>query len=110
MKLYEYEAKLILQKYGITVPRGKIARSPDEASTVARELGIPVFLKSQITVSGRGKAGGILPAANFNEALKIASGLLDHEIKGIPVKTLLVEEKINIREQLLHLHSDRPSS
>ena len=99
MKLYEYEAKLILQKYGITIPRGKIARSPDEASTVARELGIPVFLKSQITVSGRGKAGGILPAANFNEALTIASGLLDHEIKGIPVKTLLVEEKINIRDQ-----------
>lgn len=99
MKLYEYEAKLILQKYGIAVPRGKIARSPDEASAVSLELGIPVFMKAQITVSGRGKAGGILPAANSNEALKIASGLLDHEIKGIPVNTLLVEEKISIGDQ-----------
>jgi succinyl-CoA synthetase beta subunit len=99
MKLYEYEAKEILQKHGISVPQGKIACSPDEASIVARELGKPVFLKSQITVSGRGKAGGILPAANSTEALKIASGLLDHEIKGILVKTLLVEEKINIQDQ-----------
>ena len=45
------------------VPRGKIARTPDEAAAIALEFGKPVFLKAQITVSGRGKAGGILPAS-----------------------------------------------
>jgi succinyl-CoA synthetase beta subunit len=100
MKLYEYEAKAILSKYGITIPRGKIARSPDEAVNAVRELSKPVFLKSQITVAGRGKAGGILPAASADEAGAVASGLLGKAVKGIIVNTLLVEEKLEFLEQL----------
>ena len=99
MKLFEYEAKAILQKYGIAVPQGKVAKTPDEAAAIARELGKPVFLKSQITVSGRGKAGGILPAANPEEAKKIASNLIGKKIKDILVNTLLVEEKLDLKEQ-----------
>ncbi len=99
MKLFEYEAKAILQKYGIEVPRGKVAKTPDEANVIAREFGKPVFLKSQITVSGRGKAGGILPAANPDEAKKVASSLIGKKIKDILVSTLLVEEKLDLKEQ-----------
>jgi succinyl-CoA synthetase beta subunit len=100
MKLFEYEAKSILQKYGIAVPEGRIARTAGEARAIAGELGRPVFLKSQITVSGRGKAGGILAAANADEAEKVAADLLRKKIKDVPVRTLLVEEKLNLREQL----------
>ena len=99
MKLFEYEAKAILQKYGINIPLGKIAKTPEEAAAISRELKKPVFVKSQITVSGRGKAGGILPAADPTEAEKIASNLLGKTIKDIVVKTLLVEEKLDIKEQ-----------
>lgn len=100
MKLFEYEAKAILQKYGIAIPLGKVAKTPGEAAAIARELGRPVFIKSQITVSGRGKAGGILPAANPFEAEKVASDIIGKKIKDVPVKTLLVEEKLDLKEQL----------
>jgi succinyl-CoA synthetase beta subunit len=99
MKLFEYEAKEILQKYGISVPRGKIAITPEAAVVVAGELEKAVFLKSQITVSGRGKAGGILPAANSTEAGQLAARLIGNRIKDILVTTLLVEEKLDIKEQ-----------
>jgi succinyl-CoA synthetase beta subunit len=100
MKLFEYEAKSILQKYGILIPRGKIARTADEAAAIALEFGKPVFLKAQITVSGRGKAGGVLPAASPEEARRIASGLIGKKIKDILVTTLLVEEKLDLKDQL----------
>jgi succinyl-CoA synthetase beta subunit len=100
MKLFEYEAKRILQKYGIKVPRGKIAGTPDEAAAIALEFGKPVFLKAQVTVSGRGKAGGILPACSPEEARQIAASLFGKKIKDIPVHTLLVEEKLDIKDQL----------
>jgi succinyl-CoA synthetase beta subunit len=99
MKLFEYEAKAILQKYGIAIPQGKITKTPDEVVKAATELGKPVFLKSQVTVSGRGKAGGIILAANPIEAGKIATDLFGKKIKDIPVKTLLVEEKLELQEQ-----------
>ena len=100
MKLFEYEAKAILQKYGLAVPSGLIAKTPDEAQTVASEIGKPVFLKSQINVTGRGKAGGILQADNPAEAAKMASHLFGRNIKGIIVNSLLVEEKLDWLEQL----------
>lgn len=100
MKLFEYESKNILQKYGIAIPKGKIARKPEEAAVVAEEYGKPVFLKAQVTVSGRGKAGGILPAATPSQAALIAAELLGKKIKDILVTTLLVEEKLDFTQQL----------
>jgi succinyl-CoA synthetase beta subunit len=100
MKLFEYEAKHILQKYGIRIPRGKIAKTPQQAAEIALEFGKPVFLKAQVTVSGRGKAGGILPANSPEEAGQIASSLFGKKIKDIPVHTLLIEEKLDIKNQL----------
>lgn len=100
MKLFEYEAKNILQKYGILVPNGKIAKTADEASAIALDFGKPVFLKAQVTVSGRGKAGGVVLAENPLEARRIASDLIGKKIKDISVSTLLVEEKLDLKAQL----------
>lgn len=99
MKLFEYEAKAILQKYGVNIPEGKVVLTPEAAAAAAGELGKTVFLKSQITVSGRGKAGGILPASSPAEAGKVAAGLIGKKIKDILVTTLLVEKKLDIKEQ-----------
>jgi succinyl-CoA synthetase beta subunit len=100
MELYEFEAKAILQKYGIAVPGGKVARTPGQAADIARELGKPVYLKSQITVSGRGKAGGILPAIDAEEARAVAGRLIGRRIKNTLVNVLLVEEKLELKDQL----------
>jgi succinyl-CoA synthetase beta subunit len=99
MKLFEFEAKNILTEYGIPTPRGHVAGKPAEAEAIAIEIGKPVALKSQILVSGRGKAGGIMFADNAAEARKIASNLIGSTIKESVVESLLVEEKIEIAEQ-----------
>lgn len=100
MKLFEFEAKNILKQYSIPVPKGALAGSPDEAEAIAAEIGKPVALKSQVLVAGRGKAGGILFADNAAEAKITAAKLIGTTIKGIPVDTLLIEEKLDIAEQL----------
>ncbi len=99
MKLFEFEAKNILKKYGIPVPKGDVASNADEAKIIARKLGKPVVLKSQILVSGRGKSGGILFADDVVEAKRLAPKLIGSTIKDSTVRTLLVEEKLNIIEQ-----------
>jgi len=99
MKLFEYEAKKILKGYGIPIPEGDTARNPNKAEAIAKEIGQAVVLKSQILVSGRGKAGGIKFADNYEEARKVASNLLGQTIKGCVVTSLLVEEKLDIVEQ-----------
>src|SRR4030065_132327 len=58
MKIHEYQAKAILAKYGVAVPRGKVADIPAEAEAVAKEFGTPVVIKAQIHAGGRGKGGG----------------------------------------------------
>ena len=99
MKLFEFEAKKILKEYGIPVPKGDIASNSDEAEVIAKEIGKPVVLKSQVLVSGRGKSGGIIFANDTTEAKKVASNLIGSTIKGNIVRSLLVEEKLNIVEQ-----------
>ena len=99
MKLFEFEAKNILKKYDIPVPRSDVARNANEAEAIAREIGKPVVLKSQILVAGRGKAGGIVFADDAAEAKKVASNLIGSTIKESKVESLLIEEKIDIREQ-----------
>ncbi len=99
MKLFEFEAKNILRKYGIATPKGNIATNSDEAEVIAKEIGKPVVLKSQILVSRRGKSGGIIFANDATEAKKVATNLIGSTIKGNIVNSLLVEEKLNIVEQ-----------
>ncbi len=108
MKLPEFEAKAVLKEYGIPVPRGRDASTPDEVELAAREIGGPVVLKAQIPVSGRGKAGGILFADDPAGARKIASGLLGSTIKESLVNTLLVEEALKVdKEYYLSVTIDR---
>ena len=109
MKLYEYEAKSVVSRYGVKVPRGRVARSPEEAMGIARELG-PVVVKAQVLVGSRGLAGGIKFAENPEEAYSAASSLLGSSVRGERVHAVLVEEKVCVaRELYLSLTIDRAS-
>ena len=99
MKLFEYQAKKILTRYGMAIPRGAVASNSGEAEEVAREIGRPVVLKSQVLVSGRGKSGGVIFVDNPAEAGETATGLIGSTIKGSLVRQLLVEEKLDIAMQ-----------
>jgi succinyl-CoA synthetase beta subunit len=100
LKLFEYEAKTILAKYGIPTPQGGLATSASQAKEVASKLKPPVVIKAQVLVAGRGKAGGILFASSAEEAETAANKLLNMQIKGIPVKSVWIEEKIQIKKEL----------
>lgn len=100
MKLYEYEAKEILAKYGITTPRGGLAASVAQAHEIATKLRLPVVVKAQVLVAGRGKAGGILFCQSVDEVEKSAEKLLNMNIKGIPVKSVWIEERIQVKKEL----------
>jgi succinyl-CoA synthetase beta subunit len=100
MKLREYQAKAIFAERGIRVPRGEVARSAVQAERVARDLGGPVVLKPQLGTKGRGKVGGIGFAADVAGARAEAERLLGMEVKGEPVRQLLVEERVSIEREL----------
>ncbi|RQD85125.1 MAG: succinyl-CoA synthetase subunit beta [Methanocalculus sp. MSAO_Arc2] len=98
MKLLEYEAKKIFSRYGIRTPDSILIRSPDEAPDACRTIGKPVVLKAQVTVGGRGKAGGILMATT-DDCSSLARDLFQKEIKGVPVVEVLVEERLIIEKE-----------
>jgi succinyl-CoA synthetase beta subunit len=100
MKLFEFEAKSILQNYGVAVPQGEVATTPEQAEKTAKDIGKAVAVKSQVLVSGRGKAGGIKLVEDAAEAKETAGQLLGSIIKGIKVGSVLIEEKLDIKEQL----------
>jgi succinyl-CoA synthetase beta subunit len=100
LKLFEYEAKNILAKYGVPVPQGGLASDPHQSREVAARLKMPVAVKAQVLVAGRGKAGGILFASSVEETERTAEKLLNMQIKGIPVKSVWVEEKIQVKREL----------
>jgi len=107
MKLYEFESKEIVARYGIPVPRGRVVDKPEEALQVAKELGAAV-LKAQVLVGGRGLAGGIKIVDKPEEALQVAKELLSASIRGERVERILVEEKVCIdRELYISLTVDR---
>lgn len=99
MKIHEYQAKEILARYGIPVQPGKVAHTPEEAETIAREIGGPVVIKAQVYVGGRGKAGGIQFGDTPEQAREAASRVLGMNIKGLIVEKVLVTSKINIKEE-----------
>ena len=99
MKLHEYQAKEIFAKYGIPVPPGEMAATPQQVSEIANKIGRPVMIKAQVHVGGRGTAGGIKKAANAWEANKIAAQILGMKIKGLKVKKVLVTEQKQIKSE-----------
>ena len=118
MKIHEYQAKAILAKYGVPVPRGEVAFSAQEAGEIARRLGGPVsVVKAQIHAGGRGKAGGVKVVKSSDEAERIAADLLGKTLvtyqtgpAGQVVGRILVEEGLAIdRELYLSMVVDRAS-
>ena len=119
MKIHEYQAKDILAKYGVAVPRGEVANTLDEALEVARRLFINgakgVVVKAQIHAGGRGKGGGVKVAKNFAEAEDYAKSILGMQLTthqtgplGQKVQRLLIEETAQIdRELFLGIVLDR---
>lgn len=100
MKLFEYMGKELFSRYGIAVPRGRMASSPGEAASVAAEIGGDVVVKSQILSGKRGKGGGILFASSPGETEDAAAKILGSTVQGLKVESVLVEEKIKIDREL----------
>jgi succinyl-CoA synthetase beta subunit len=116
MKIHEYQGKALLKDFGVPVPRGIVARTPEEAEAAAKELGTEiVVVKAQIHAGGRGKGGGVKLARSPEEAKQVASEMLGmmlvtHQTgpEGREVKTLLIEEGLPIdREFYLGITLDR---
>jgi len=108
MKLHEYQSKQIFARYGIPIPKGRVAATAQEAEQIAEELGGRVVIKSQVLVGGRGKAGGIRLAKNPDEAEEMATQILAMEIKGLPVRKVLVDEAAQIEKEIyLGITNDR---
>ncbi|HVP57365.1 MAG TPA: ADP-forming succinate--CoA ligase subunit beta [bacterium] len=99
MKVHEYQAKGIFASYGIPVPLGEVASSPNEARLVAERVAKKVVIKAQVHVGGRGKAGGVQFAATPEEAFRVASAILSMTIKGLPVRKVLVGECLDVKEE-----------
>ena len=116
MKIHEYQAKEILRRYGVAVPRGALASTPAEAEAAARQLGGGVCaVKAQIHAGGRGKGGGIKLARSPEEAREHAQALIGMMLRtpqtgpqGQKVRRVYVEEGCRIaRELYLGLTLDR---
>src|SRR5579872_6016941 len=116
MKIHEYQAKAILARYGVPVPRGEVAFNAAEAGDIARRLGgAVVVVKAQIHAGGRGKGGGVKLARSADEAERIARDmigmtLVTHQTgpEGRTVGRVLIEEGLQMtRELYLSLVLDR---
>ena len=115
MKIHEFQAKELLRSYGIPVPRGKAASTPDTARHAAEQLKGRAVIKAQIHAGGRGKGGGVRTAASPDEALHAARAILGMQLvthqtgpKGKKVRRALVEEAHAVRKELyLSLVVDR---
>ncbi|TET63678.1 ADP-forming succinate--CoA ligase subunit beta [Candidatus Bathyarchaeota archaeon] len=100
MKLFEYEAKIILAEYGIPIPVGELAENVNQAGKIATRLEPPLAIKAQVLVAGRGKAGGILFADSVRDVEEAVKKLLNMQIKGIPVRSVWIEKQIQIEKEL----------
>lgn len=117
MKIHEYQAKQILARYGVRIPRGEVAYSKEEARQIAEKIGGTVVVKAQIHAGGRGKGGGVKLAKNADEAAEIAGQMLGMNLvttqtgpEGRQVQKVLIEEGLDIRKELyLGIVIDRQS-
>src|SRR5713226_7798664 len=115
MKIHEYQAKTILAKFNVPVPRGQVATSTAEAESAAKALGGSVVVKAQIHAGGRGKGGGVKVAADAEQAEALARQMIGMTLvtpqtgpQGKRVRRLLIEETLAIaRETYLGITLDR---
>ncbi|HQR37827.1 MAG TPA: ADP-forming succinate--CoA ligase subunit beta [Blastocatellia bacterium] len=106
MKIHEYQAKALLARHGVKIPRGEVATTVDEAVAISGRLGLPVVVKAQIHAGGRGKGGGVKLARTEDEVRDAASKILGMNLvthqtgpEGRLVQTLLVEEGLRIKKE-----------
>src|SRR5580698_7271859 len=117
MKIHEYQAKALLARFAVPVPRGEVAYTVDEAEAAAKKIGGSVVVKAQIHAGGRGKGGGVKVAKNATEAREIAEKILGMTLvthqtgpEGRVVQRLLIEETLPIEhEYYLGIVLDRVS-
>ena len=115
MKVHEYQAKSLLQKFGVTIPRGEVTDNPDEARDIAKRLGGRCVVKAQIHAGGRGKGGGVKVATDADDAYALAKRILGMTLvthqtgpEGKVVRKVLIEEALDIdRELYLGITLDR---
>ena len=107
MKIHEFQAKEILSKFGVPIPKGEVAETPDQAREIADKIGPRVVVKAQVHAGGRGKGGGVKLANNPEEAEKLADEILGMNLvthqtgpEGKLVKRVLVEEALDIDREL----------
>src|SRR5919109_100389 len=118
MKIHEYQAKALLARYHVPVPRGEVAFTVEEAEAAAKKIGGSVVVKAQIHAGGRGKGGGVKVAKNAEEAAAVAGDMLGKNLvthqtgpEGRQVRRVLVEQGLNIdRELYLAMVLDRTES
>jgi succinyl-CoA synthetase beta subunit len=119
MKIHEYQAKTLFQRFGVPIPKGAVAFSPHEARDIAADLGsFPVVVKAQIHAGGRGKGGGVKLARSLDDVQAVAQEiigmtLVTHQTgpEGRRVKKVLVEQGLNIAKELyLSIIADRASA
>jgi succinyl-CoA synthetase beta subunit len=115
MKVHEYQAKSLLQKYGVTIPRGEVTENADEAREIAKRLGGRAVVKAQIHAGGRGKGGGVKVAKSADEAHDLAKSILGMTLvthqtgpEGKRVRKVMIEEALDLdRELYLGITLDR---
>ncbi|MCK5009678.1 MAG: ADP-forming succinate--CoA ligase subunit beta, partial [Deltaproteobacteria bacterium] len=107
MKIHEFQAKEILKTYDVPIPRGEVAKTPEEAKKIAEKLGGKVVIKAQIHAGGRGKGGGVKVVDTPDEASQAAKkiikmNLVTHQTgpEGRKVKQVLVEEGLEVSKEL----------
>ena len=99
MDLYEYQAKELFRAHGVPAPHGTVVTTVDEAVAAADRLGLPVMVKSQVKIGGRGKAGGVKFAASTDDVRTHAGNILGLDIKGHVTRQVLITPASGIAEE-----------
>ena len=100
LNLIEFEAKQVLLRYGIPIPKGILISDSEQTVSALGNLKPPYMVKAQVPVSGRGKAGGIIPANSIPEAQDAVTELLGAKIKSFLVRQVLIEEKLATKKEV----------
>ena len=100
MNLHEYQSKRIFAQFGVPIPNGQVATTPEEAKVITEKLGGTAVIKAQVLTGGRGKAGGVKVARSPEEAEALAGDILGMDIKGHTVRKVLVDEAADIATEI----------
>ncbi len=100
MNLHEYQAKYRFAEFGIPIPKGKVATTPDEAYEIAKEFGGVTVVKAQVHIGGRGKAGGVKVSKTPDDARQNAEAILGMDIKGHTVHKVLIDPGADIKDEI----------